>query len=56
MDGDDSFSSAVWIEAEDDSAALIAARAEKRTRPCELWQADRFVARIDPEGPSGNGN
>lgn len=52
MDGDGHFSTAEWIEADDDEAALAAARAAQAPGHCELWQSDRFVARIDRSGGS----
>lgn len=52
MDGDGHFSTAEWIEADDDDSALAAARAAKAPGHCELWQSDRLVGRIDPSDPS----
>lgn len=43
------------IEAEDDNAALTAARLLKRSNDCELWLRDRCVgpvpARLDVKAP-----
>jgi len=47
LDGDGRFSTADWIEAGDDEAALIAARDRFPSGPFELWQGRRLVARID---------
>jgi len=51
LDGAGRFSAAEWIKAEDDSGALAAARAIDRSGPCELWQGNRLIARIDIDLP-----
>ncbi len=53
IDGGGRFSAAEWIEAEDDAAAIEAARAVNKSIAGELWQGQRFVARVD-SGPSGD--
>ncbi|MEO5640694.1 MAG: hypothetical protein ABIQ98_02890 [Sphingomicrobium sp.] len=40
--------SAEWIEAENDDAALAAARALGKPAPCELWLRNRMIDRIEP--------
>ena len=52
LDGVDKVSSAEWIEAEDDSAALDAAEGLRDGRKCELWQGSRLVARLELRGAS----
>lgn len=39
--------SAEWIEAEDDAAAIEAAREKHDGHECELWQGKRLVAKLD---------
>jgi len=46
LDGVDKVASAVWIEADDDQAAIIAAKVIMNGRNGELWQRGRFVAKI----------
>jgi len=50
LDGVDKVASAVWIEADDDQAAIIAATVILNGRNGELWQRGRFVVKI----PVGN--
>lgn len=50
VDGNGGFSSAEWIEAEDDEAALVAASSVGGSGPRELWQGTRLVARIERGG------
>jgi hypothetical protein len=42
--------SAEWIEAEDDQAAIDAARQKQDGHSLELWQRNRLVARVDMRG------
>lgn len=53
IDGDGRFSTAEWIEADDDDTALNAARALRPSGAYELWQRDRLVARIGPGQAEG---
>ena len=46
LDGVDKVASAVWIEANDDQAAIAAAKEILNGRPGELWQRGRFVEKI----------
>jgi len=46
LDGVDKVASAVWIEADDDQAAIIAAKVIMNGRNGEVWQRGRFVAKI----------
>ena len=46
LDGVDKVASAVWIEADDDHAAIAAAKEILNGRNGELWQRGRFVAKI----------
>jgi hypothetical protein len=39
---------AEWIEAEDNAAALTAARALGKPMACELWLRDQMIERIEP--------
>jgi hypothetical protein len=41
--------SAEWFEAEDDPAAVEAAKTKMDGHDCELWQGTRLVARL-PRG------
>lgn len=54
MDGDGRFSTADWIEAENDELALVAARSAMATRAFELWRGDRLVARQERPSPAGD--
>lgn len=47
LDGVRKVASAEWIDAEDDRAAIEAARERLDGRPCEIWQGPRLVARIE---------
>ena len=56
MDGAGRFSTADWIEAEDDERAIAAVRSKMASTGFELWQGNRLVARSDAgtmEQPSG---
>ena len=46
LDGAAKVSSAEWIEAADDAAAIEQARDKCAVRRCELWQRQRLVARL----------
>jgi hypothetical protein len=48
LDGQGKITAAEWIEAEDDAAALAAARALDKPSACELWLRDRMIERIEP--------
>jgi len=50
LDGDGRFSTADWIEAPDDAAALKAAQARFPSASFELWQGQRLVARVESDG------
>jgi hypothetical protein len=54
IDGSGRFSAAEWIEAEDDDAAVAAARALNKSIACELWQGQRFVGRVEDRTPGSN--
>jgi hypothetical protein len=47
LDGVNKVSSAEWIEADDDEAAIEAAKDTHDGHECELWQGKRLVARLD---------
>jgi hypothetical protein len=47
IDGAGRFSTADWIQADGDDAALAAARKGNRSASCEVWQAGRLVGRIE---------
>jgi hypothetical protein len=54
LDGDGRFATAEWVEADDDDAALDAARSSAmQVSRFELWQGNRLVVRINdaPPGP-----
>ncbi|HEX2803396.1 MAG TPA: hypothetical protein VHN55_05365 [Sphingomicrobium sp.] len=55
LDGVDKVASAEWLEAEDDETALQDAEGLRAGRACELWQADRLVARLPDGRTSGDG-
>ena len=46
LDGSGRVSTAEWIDADSDDAAIAACRALRR--PVELWQRNRLVARVTP--------
>ena len=48
LDGTGKISSAEWIEADGDTAAVDQVRALGRTGICELWDRNRLVARVTP--------
>ena len=48
LDGDGRFSTAEWIQADDDERAIEAARTSRYSRGFELWQGNRLIAREDP--------
>lgn len=39
-----------WLEAEDDSLAIAAAREQNPDVDCELWLGERLIARIPAGG------
>ena len=47
LDGVRKVASAEWIEADDDQAAIEAAKTRFERGDCEVWQGRRFVARLD---------
>lgn len=49
LDGMRKVASAEWFEAEDDPAAVEAAKTKMDGHDCELWQGTRLVARL-PRG------
>ena len=50
LDGASKVASAEWIEADDDSIAVNAARERLAGYECEVWQGRRLVARLDFRG------
>jgi hypothetical protein len=46
LDGANKVASAEWIDADDDQAAVEAAKTMMDGQDCELWQATRLVARL----------
>ena len=46
LDGVNKVASGVWIDADDDQAAIEAAKRMMDGHDCELWQGKRMVARI----------
>lgn len=54
IDGAGRFSTAEWIEADDDQAAVAAVVAGGASDRYELWQRDRLVARIGPDQPAAS--
>ena len=50
LDGVRKVASAEWIEADDDRAAIEAAKTRFDAGDCELWQGRRLVARLDGRG------
>lgn len=47
LDGVSKVASAEWIEADDDDAAVEAAKERHDVYQCEVWQGSRLVARVD---------
>lgn len=52
LDRQGKISSAEWIEADSDEAALAAAQGLGKTTPCELWLRNRLVCRVEPSLPN----
>jgi hypothetical protein len=46
LGGDDKVASGEWFEADDDDAAIEVAKKMMDGHDCELWQANRRIARI----------
>lgn len=53
LDGTGRIAAAEWLEAETDGAAIEASTALKKAWPCELWDRNRFVAKIPAFGLAG---
>lgn len=47
LDGVRKVASAEWIDADDDHAAIEAAKTKFDGGDCEVWQGRRLVARLD---------
>jgi hypothetical protein len=47
LDGSSKVASGDWIEADDDQAAILVAKATHDGFECELWQGKRLVACLD---------
>ena len=47
LDGAGKVWAAEWIDADDDSAAVDAAREFTKAVRCEVWQGPRLVQRVD---------
>lgn len=47
LDGAKKVASGEWIEADDDQAAIEAAREKYDGSECEVWQGARLVARVN---------
>ena len=47
LDGVGKVVSAEWVDADDDSAAIEAAKNLMDGYPCELWERSRLVIRLD---------
>ena len=54
LDGAGKITGAEWIDAPDDEEALVEARARTQTGSFELWERNRLVERVRPEGPAGD--
>jgi len=50
VDGSGHFSTAEWIQAEDDAEAIEAAAARAGAGACEVWHGSRLVDRVGPGG------
>jgi hypothetical protein len=50
IDGSGHFSTAEWIEADDDALAIKAAKGRARSGTCEVWHGSRLVGRVGPGG------
>jgi hypothetical protein len=50
LDGAGKISNAEWLSADDDSHASDLARAIETQTTLEVWDRDRLVARIKPDG------
>ena len=53
LDGVDKVASGEWIDADDDETAIEVAKKMMDGTPCELWQGQRLVARIEGRGRAG---
>ena len=51
LDGVNKVSSGDWIDADDDQAAIEAAKERYDGHECELWQGRRLVVRLDLRRP-----
>lgn len=47
LDGANKVASADWIDADDDEAAIEAAKERHDGYECEVWQGQKLVARLD---------
>lgn len=54
LDGARKVSSGEWFDADDDDAAVEAAKEMMDGKDCELWQGTRFIARL-PSNHKGQG-
>ena len=50
LDGAGRIMAADWLKADSDEAAIAAARVRSTALHYELWQGQRFVARVDGSG------
>jgi hypothetical protein len=53
LDGVRLVSSGEWIDADDDQAAIEAAKEKFDGEHCEIWQRSRLVARLDRRAGDG---
>ena len=51
LDGAGKVWAAEWIEAEDDAAAIEAARKFDKAVRCEVWQGQKLIGRVEPDRP-----
>jgi hypothetical protein len=47
LDGADKVSSAEWVRADDDEAAIEVSRGRHPGKNCELWMGARLIAKLD---------
>ena len=51
FDGERHIAHGEWIQADDDSAAIAVVTSKKIGLDCELWEGNRFIAKIPAIGP-----
>ena len=53
LDGQGKIMTAEWLEASDDEQAMALARDARKPSPCEIWDRNRLVGRLEAD-PGGS--